>query len=236
MTVQAAASFESVLKQPCLPIKGETRTFPVRRIYCAGRNYVSHIREMKEADERDPPFFFQKPSDAIVGDGATIAYPPCTDDLQYEVELVIAIGKGGRNIPAAGAHEHIYGYATGLDMTRRDRQKESFELGLPWEIGKSFDQSAPCGQIFPASATGHPRSGAIGLSVNGVQRQKGDLSEMIWNVPEIVSRLSEQYQLESGDLIFTGTPAGVGAVVTGDRIDAAVEGAGTLTIFIGPKE
>jgi fumarylpyruvate hydrolase len=210
--------------------------FAVRRIYCVGRNYVDHIREMKEADERDPPFFFQKPTDALVHDGATVAYPMWTDDFQHEIELVVALGAGGRAIPLEAAKDAIFGYAVGLDMTRRDRQREARDRGVAWEVGKSFDQSAPCGPIYPASAVGHLSKGAITLSVNGVARQRGDLSQLIWNVPEIISSLSRQYELKAGDLIFTGTPAGVGAVGPGDRLEGAIEGLGTLRITIGARE
>lgn len=215
-----------------LPVAGGGR-FPVRRIYCVGRNYVSHIREMKEADERDPPFFFQKPRDCIVGDGGVVPYPPDTGDFQYEVELVAAIGKDGRNIAVASALDHVWGYAVGIDLTRRDRQRDMRDRQLPWEAGKSFDHSAPCGSIHRASAIGHPASGAITLSVNGEEHQRGDLKEMIWNVPEIVAQLSRQYVLRAGDLIMTGTPAGVGPVVPGDRIAAAIENLDTLNISIG---
>ena len=210
--------------------------FAVRRIYCVGRNYVAHIREMREADERDPPFFFQKPRDAIVLDGATVPYPPLTDDFQFEVELVLAIGTPGRNIAMAAALSHVWGYAVGIDLTRRDRQRDARDLRLPWEVGKSFDASAPCGPIAPASAIGHPASGAITLHVNGAERQRGDVSQMIWNVPEIVVQLSHQVTLGAGDLILTGTPAGVGPVVPGDRIEARIEGLPPLTIAIGPPE
>jgi fumarylpyruvate hydrolase len=210
--------------------------FPVRRVYCVGRNYVSHIREMKEADERDPPFFFQKPRDSIVGDGATVPYPPETNDFQYEVELVLAIGADGRNIAVADAARHIWGYAVGIDLTRRDRQRDARDMQLPWEAGKSFDHSAPCGVIHPAADIGHPAAGAITLSVNGKEHQRGDLKEMIWNVPEIVAQLSRQVVLKAGDLIFTGTPAGVGPVVPGDTIVARIEGLKPLTIGIGPGE
>lgn len=209
--------------------------FPVRRIYCVGRNYVSHIREMKEADERDPPFFFQKPRDAIVGDGAVVPYPPDTEDFQYEIELVAAIGKDGRNIDVANALDHVWGYAVGIELTRRDRQRDARDLQLPWEAGKSFDHSAPCGPIYPASKVGHPAAGAIMLAVNGTEHQRGDLKEMIWNVPEIVAQLSRQMLLRTGDLIMTGTPAGVGPVVPGDVMVGAVEGLGTLTITVGDK-
>lgn len=217
-----------------LPVVGGG-LYPVRRIYCVGRNYVSHIREMKEADERDPPFFFQKPRDAIVGDGATVPYPPDTDDFQYEIELVAAIGKDGRDIDVANALDHVWGYAVGIELTRRDRQRDARDLQLPWEAGKSFDHSAPCGPIYPASKVGHPASGAITLTVNGTEHQRGDLKEMIWNVPEIVAQLSRQMLLRTGDLIMTGTPAGVGPVVPGDVMVGAVDGLGTITIIVGDK-
>lgn len=229
-----AHSFPAI-EETVVPIAGGG-AYPVRRIYCVGRNYVSHIREMKEADERDPPFFFQKPRDSIVGDGAEVPYPPMTTDFQYEVELVIAIGKGGRNIDPAKGLDHVWGYAAGIDLTRRDRQRDARDLQLPWEVGKSFDRSAPCGPLHPAASVGHLRSGAITLSVNGQEHQRGDLREMIWNVPEIVAQLSKQVTLATGDLIFTGTPAGVGPVVAGDRIDARVEGLAPLSITIGPPE
>lgn len=217
-----------------LPVVGGG-LYPVRRIYCVGRNYVSHIREMKEADERDPPFFFQKPRDAIVNDGATVPYPPDTDDFQYEIELVAAIGKDGRDIDVANALDHVWGYAVGIELTRRDRQRDARDLQLPWEAGKSFDHSAPCGPIYPASKVGHPASGAITLAVNGTEHQRGDLKEMIWNVPEIVAQLSRQMTLKVGDLIMTGTPAGVGPVVPGDVMVGAVDGLGTITITVGDK-
>jgi fumarylpyruvate hydrolase len=224
----------AALEPTVLPVVGGG-LYPVRRIYCVGRNYVSHIREMKEADERDPPFFFQKPRDAIVNDGATVPYPQDTDDFQYEIELVAAIGKDGRDIDVANALDHVWGYAVGLELTRRDRQRDARDLQLPWEAGKSFDHSAPCGPIYPASKLGHPASGAITLAVNGIEHQRGDLREMIWNVREIVAQLSRQMLLRTGDLIMTGTPAGVGPVVPGDVMVGAVEGLGTLTITVGEK-
>jgi fumarylpyruvate hydrolase len=219
-----------------LPVVGSQEVFAVRRIYCVGRNYVDHIREMKEADERDPPFFFQKPADALVQNGAAIAYPMLTDDFHHEIELVVALGSGGRAVPVESANRLILGYAVGLDMTRRDRQREAGKRGLPWEIGKSFDESAPCGAIHPVSTVGHPDKGAITLSVNGMERQRGDLSQLIWNVSEIVSNLSHHYALKAGDLIFTGTPAGVGPVKPGDCLEGAIAGLGTLNITIGTKE
>ncbi len=216
-----------------LPVLGEEATFAVRRVYCVGRNYIAHIREMKEGDERDPPFFFQKPADAVVQPDSVINYPPETEDFQFEVELVAAIGREARNVSADDALDHVFGYAVGLDMTRRDRQREVFRKGLPWEIGKSFDQSSPCGVIVPVSVCGHKLAGEIKIDVNGERRQSGDLSQMIWNVPEIIANLSRSYVLKPGDLIYTGTPAGVGAVVPGDRLVSTVEGLQPLTITIG---
>ncbi len=189
---------------------------------------------MKEADEREPPFFFQKPTDAIVQDGATVPYPPDTIDFQFEIELVAAIARGGRDIEAAQANNHIFGYAVGIELTRRDRQREMREKMLPWERGKAFDFSAPCGSLQRASVIGHPTSGAISLTVNGSSKQNGDISNMIWNVPEIVANLSRSYRLEPGDIIFTGTPAGVGAVQSGDRLEGKLAGVGAITITIGP--
>ncbi len=222
------------LEPTVLPVVGGG-LYPVRRIYCVGRNYASHIREMKEADERDPPFFFQKPRDAIEHDGATVPYPPDTKDFQYEIELVAAIGKDGRDIDVANALEHVCGYAVGIELTRRDRQKDARDLQWPWEWGKSFDHSAPCGPLHPASKVGHISAGAITLAVNGKEHQRGDLKEMIWNVPEIVAQLSRQMTLKVGDLIMTGTPAGVGPVVPGDVMVGAVDGLGSITITVGTK-
>ncbi|MBN8942991.1 MAG: fumarylacetoacetate hydrolase family protein [Rhizobiales bacterium] len=219
-----------------LPVVGSEAVFAVRRLYCVGRNYVDHIREMKEGDERDPPFFFQKPADAIVGDGGAVPYPTHTDDFQHEIELVAAIGRGGRNIPVAQALDHVFGYAVGIDLTRRDRQREARDLRLPWEVGKSFDRSAPCGPLHAAVEGGHITAGAISLSVNGKTRQTGDIGQMIWNVAEIVANLSRHYALAPGDLIFTGTPAGVGPVVPGDRLEGTVAGLGRLTITITARE
>lgn len=213
-------------------IKGETRRFPVRRIYCVGRNYVDHIREMG-GDERQPPFFFQKPSDAIVADNGTVPYPTLTGDFQHEIELVLAIGRGGVDIQVDAAAGHVYGVAVGIDLTRRDVQIEARKAGRPWEIGKSFDHSAPIGDITPLDGAALPNRGAIALRVNDVLRQSGDLAEMIWNPAEIVAELSCQYALEAGDLIFTGTPAGVGAIVAGDSVTGTVDGVGQVTITIG---
>lgn len=219
-----------------LPIEGSGHRFPVRRIYCVGRNYLDHIREMKEADERDPPFFFQKPPDAIVQDGGAVPYPPDTEELEFEIELVAAIGRGGRAISPERALDHVFGYAVGIDFTRRDRQREMRDRQLPWEAGKSFDASAPCGPVHPVGAVGHISKGAIRLGVNGAPRQRGELGQMIWNVPEIIANLSSSYALAPGDLIFSGTPAGVGPVVPGDRVEGEIEGLAKLSITIEPKE
>jgi fumarylpyruvate hydrolase len=209
-------------------------SFPVRRIYCVGRNYLDHIREMKEADERDPPFFFQKPRDAIVLDGGRVSYPPFTSDFQFEVELVVALGKGGRDIPVETANSLIWGYAVGIDFTRRDRQFDARDMRLPWEVGKSFDASAPCGPIAQVRDPDRFKDCAITLSVNGVERQRGNIGQMIWNVPEVIAQLSKQVRLEAGDLIYTGTPSGVGPVVPGDIITAYIDGLPSLNLTITP--
>ena len=225
-----------VVACPTLAIAGRAERFPVRRIYCVVRNYLEHVREMKEGDERDPPFFFQKPSDAVVPDGAAVPYPPDTDDFQFEVELVAVLGGGGRDIPVAEAASHVLGYGVGIDLTRRDRQREMRAKMLSWERGKAFDASAPIGPIRLAAEIGHPARGAITLAVNGAERQRGDLAHMIWSVPEVIAELSASYRLAPGDVIMTGTPAGVGAVVPGDRLDARIEGVGSLAISISPPE
>ena len=219
--------------RPSLAVRGSAARYPVRRIYCIGRNYLAHIREMGEADERDPPIFFQKPGDALVEQGQPLPYPAATADYQYEAELVVAIGRAGQDIAVEDANAHIYGYAVGLDMTRRDIQRAAAKAGHPWENGKSFDHSAPCGEIVPAAQCGHPSKGALTLSVNGQPRQKADLSQLIWSVPEIVANLSRLYRLMPGDLIYSGTPDGVGPVVPGDEIVASVEGVGELRVRVG---
>src|SRR5690606_36242346 len=215
------------LDRPSLPIDGREEVFEVRRIYCVGRNYVAHIREMKEGDERDPPFFFQKPTDALVTDGR-VPYPTCTEDLQYEVVLVVAICATRMGVSEQDALNAVFGYGGGIDMTSRDRQRESFKGGLHWEIGKSFDHSAPCGKLHPVSAVGHRTQGDIRLTVNGEERQSAQLEQMIWNVPEMIRELSKQYRLMPGDLIFSGTPAGVGPVTVGDRMEGQITGLSPL--------
>jgi fumarylpyruvate hydrolase len=209
--------------------------FPVRRIYCVGRNYVEHAQEMGFTG-REPPFFFMKPTDAVVavpdGETGAIDYPPVTKNFHYEIELVVAIGTGGRDIPATEAPKHIWGYAVGLDMTRRDIQGDMKKQGRPWCIGKGFDQSAPIGPITPFAQTGELLTGAITLDVNGMRKQTGDLNQLIWSVNEVIEQLSQAWTLQAGDLIMTGTPAGVGPVVSGDVMVGAVEGLGTLKVAV----
>ena len=214
-----------------VPILGSDELFPVRRIYCVGRNYAAHVREMG-GNEREPPFFFQKPTDAIAQSGASIEYPPATHSFQHEVELVLAIGTAGKNISVSDARGHIFGYAVGVDLTRRDLQLEARKSGRPWESGKSFDASAPISPLKLQRDVSIQPSFAISLQVNGVTKQKGELSELVWNCEEVISRLSSLYTLCAGDLIFTGTPAGVGDLHPGDRVEAAVEGVGHLTFSI----
>ena len=214
-----------------LEVAGSSAAFPVRRIYCVGRNYVEHIRETGN-DEREPPFFFQKPTDALVPSGGEFPYPPLSANVHHEIELVAAIGEGGRDIPAGKALDHVYGYAVGIDMTRRDLQGEAKEMRRPWEPGKSFDHAAPCTPIVPAANIGHPGKARIWLKVNGEIRQDADIADMIWNLPETIAHLSQSYELQPGDLILTGTPAGVGPVERGDVITGGVEGVGEIEIHV----
>ncbi len=204
----------------------------MHRVYCVGRNYADHAIEMGHDPDREPPFFFTKPADAIVQDGATIPYPKATADLHHEVELVIALGSGGSDIPLEQAADHIFGYAVGIDLTRRDLQKTAKDLSRPWDTAKAFDQSAPCGAIRPASEIGHPDTGHISLTINGETRQQGDIAAMIWKGPEIVAYLSTLFELQAGDLIFTGTPAGVGPVNRGDQLHAELDRVGSLDLTI----
>lgn len=217
--------------QPALPVAGEAALFPVRRIFCVGRNYAEHAREMGN-DTREPPFFFTKPADALVGGDARIPYPPATTELHHEAELVVAIGRGGQGIAAADALEHVWGYAPGNDLTRRDLQAQAKSMRRPWDMAKAFDNSAICGALQPASRVGHPASGRITAHVNGELRQQGDLSEMIWPVADIIAHLSALVALAPADLIYTGTPAGVGALSRGDRCRVEIEGLGAVTTEI----
>ncbi|WDR01522.1 fumarylacetoacetate hydrolase family protein [Devosia algicola] len=215
---------------PSVPI-ARGGLFAVHRIYCVGRNYAEHAREMGH-DDREPPFFFAKPADAVIVGGASTPYPPQTADLHPEVELVVAIGQGGENIAVGSALEHVYGYAVGLDMTRRDLQAAAKKAGKPWEMAKGFDQSAPMSSIEPVTQIGHPDKGSITLSVNGAPQQRGDLADQIWGVAETIAHLSQFVSLKAGDLIMTGTPAGVGPVERGDVLEAEIVGVGSLRTII----
>lgn len=217
---------------PSIPVVGSGDRFPVRRIFCVGRNYADHAREMGHDPDREPPFFFSKPADALLTDGAPLPYPPHTADLHYEGELVVAIGKGGEDIPLAEAPKHVWGYAAGNDFTRRDLQAEAKKLGRPWDMAKGFDHSAACGAITPAAQVGAMDRGPILSTVDGILRQQGDLDQMIWSVPEIVAILSGYVSLAAGDLIFTGTPAGVGALARGARVVVQIEGLSPLVTDI----
>ncbi|HWC03708.1 MAG TPA: fumarylacetoacetate hydrolase family protein [Methylomirabilota bacterium] len=217
---------------PSLAVEGARGRFPVHRIYCVGRNYAEHAREMGHDPDREPPFFFMKPADAIVTDGRDFAYPSGSADVHHELELVVALTSGGARIPADRALDHVYGYAVGLDMTRRDLQAEAKKMGRPWDTGKAFDGSAPCGPIRRAAEIGHPMAGAVVLEVNGAARQRGDLGQLIWKIPEMIAYLSTLFTLAPGDLIFTGTPSGVGPVERGDVLKGTVEGVGALTVRV----
>lgn len=209
---------------PVLPIKGSSQNWPVRRIYCVGRNYAEHVREMGGDPAREAPFFFSKPADAVVPNGSDVPYPPRTTNLHHEVELVVAIGRGGASISAASALDHVFGYAVGNDLTRRDLQAQQRAKGLPWEVSKGFDHSAPLTALHPVALVGHPASARIWLDVNGVRRQDSALDQMVWSVPEIIAELSTYFWLEHGDLVFTGTPAGIGPLVAGDAVRAGIDG------------
>jgi len=215
-----------------LPVTGSTALFPVGRIFCVGRNYAEHTREMGHDPDRELPFFFMKPATSIVAGGGDMPYPPGTSDLHHELELVAAIGSGGRDIRAEDALGHVFGYAAGLDMTRRDLQGAAKKRGRPWETGKAFDHAAPCSPVVMAREIGHPRAGAVRLRVNGEVRQDGDLAQMIWSLPEIIAHISALFALMPGDLIMTGTPAGVAAVAPGDRLEGEVEGVGEIAVRV----
>jgi fumarylpyruvate hydrolase len=227
---------EFVFLPPVLPsveIVGNRKRFPVHRIYCVGRNYADHVREMG-SDPKEPPVFFTKPADAIVASGATIPYPSRTENLHYEVELVVAIGEAGRDITVSQGLAHVFGYAVGNDLTRRDLQAAAKKKGLPWDSGKAFDASSPIGAIRPASL-GHIQTGKIWLTINGETRQQSDLAEMIWSVPAIIAELSTLFELKAGDLIYTGTPAGVGPLQPGDHMECGIDGLETLRNTVGAK-
>lgn len=218
--------------QPSVATSEGGPRFPVRRIYCVGRNFADHAREMGHDPNREPPFFFSKPADSLLTDGGDLPYPPQTQDLHYEGELVVALHKGGRDISAAQALSHVWGYGAGNDFTRRDMQSEAKKLARPWDLSKGFDNGAACGILYPARLIGHPAKGRITSSVNGELRQDGDLSQMIWSVPEIIAFLSQSVALAAGDLIFTGTPAGVGGVCAGDVVTVTIDGISPLVTKI----
>ncbi len=218
--------------RPSLPVRGAEGRFPIHRIYCVGRNYAAHAVEMGHDPDREPPFFFQKNPDNLLPDGGDFPYPDKTEDLHYEIELVVALASGGRNIALESALDCVFGYAVGLDMTRRDLQGQAKKMGRPWDVGKAFDYSAPCSGVVPAHTIGHPDAGAVWLKVNGEDRQIGDLNQMIWKVPEIIAYLSGLFSLAPGDLIYTGTPAGVGATVRGDTLHGGVAGVAELEISV----
>ena len=217
--------------QVVLPVASSTDVFPVRRVYCVGRNYADHAAEMG-ADSREPPFFFSKPADALVPGGGEVTYPPMTDNLQHEVELVVALGKGGSNIPLDQALDCVFGYAIGFDLTRRDLQSQAKDKGHPWDMGKGFDQGGPISALRPAGKVGHPEKGRNACRCPGESRQSGDLSQMTWKVAEVIANLSSYIALMPGDLIFTGTPAGVSTVVRGDVLEGGIEGLGELKITL----
>ena len=219
-------------EQPSLPIAGEPARFPVRRIFCVGRNYSEHVREMGGDPDREAPFFFMKPADSLVAGGGQLPYPPRTADLHHEIELVAALGSGGTDIPVAEALDRVFGYAVGVDLTRRDLQGEAKQARRPWEAGKAFENAAPCGLLTPAARLGHPATGRIWLAVNGEVRQDGDLAQMTWSLPEVIAQLSTLFTLRPGDLIFTGTPSGVGPVGPGDRLEGGIDGLEGLSVEI----
>jgi len=219
-------------EQTSLPVRGSDGRFPVHRIYCVGRNYAAHTIEMGHDPDREDPFFFQKNPDNLVTNGGDFPYPPQSNDVHHEIELAVALHKGGKDIPLDKAMDHVWGYGVALDMTRRDLQGEAKKTGRPWEVGKAFEHSAPCAEIVPAAVIGHPAKGAVWLKVNGETRQKGDLDQLIWKVREMIAYLSGLFELKAGDLIYSGTPAGVGPVKRGDALHGGVDGVGELKITV----
>ena len=213
--------------------RGQDARFPVRRIFCVGRNYAAHAREMGRDPEREPPFFFLKPADTVVDNGATVPYPPETSNFQYEIELIVAIGKGGFNIPVEKALDHVFGYGVGIDLTRRDLQLQARELGRPWDWGKGFDLSAPIAPLRRVEEVGHPAKGRIWLAVNGQVKQDSDIAKLIWPIPDVISIASRSMELRPGDLIMTGTPEGVGPIQRGETITGGIDGIGEIKIAIG---
>jgi fumarylpyruvate hydrolase len=233
MNVQKSTAAYAIDPTPVtvLPVDGSDLVFPVRRVYCVGRNFAAHAIEMGSDPDREPPFFFQKNPDNLVTSGE-FPYPVASNDVHHEIEMVVALKKGGSDIPVETALDHVYGYGVGLDMTRRDLQGKAKDTGRPWEVGKAFEASAPCTAIVPAAKVGHPASGAVTLDINGERRQTGDLNQMIWKVPEMISYLSGLFTLAAGDIIFAGTPSGVGPVKRGDKLVGRVAGVGTLEVRV----
>jgi fumarylpyruvate hydrolase len=228
----------TVIDAPAIPtvaVVGDDARFPVRRIFCVGRNYADHVKEMGNDPKSEPPVFFTKPADAVAPDGATIPYPQNTSNLHHEIELVLALASGGMNIAEADAMTCVWGYGVGVDLTRRDRQAEAKAAGAPWDLAKGFDNSAPLGPLTPAARARQLRSGRIWLSVNGAIKQDADLDQMIWSVPEIIAHLSRSFELRAGDLIFTGTPAGVGKIEPGDIVKGGIDGLAPLSFTIAPR-
>lgn len=219
--------------QASLPIRGSDKRFAVHRIYCIGRNYAAHAVEMGHDPDKEPPFFFQKNPDNLLSETDIFPYPARSSDVHFEIEMVVALSGGGRDIPADKAESLIWGYGVGLDMTRRDLQGEAKKMGRPWEVGKAFEHSAPCSALVPASEIAHPTEGAIWLKVNGEMRQQGDLNQMIWKTPEMIAILSQYFELQAGDIIMTGTPSGVGAIQKGDVMEGHVAGVGDLKFVVG---
>lgn len=217
---------------PSVAVAGSAARFPVRRIICVGRNYAAHAREMGRDPDREPPFFFLKPADAVVDDGASVPYPPQTDNFHYEMELVVAIGRGGADIDPGSALDHVWGYGVGIDLTRRDLQLAARDQGRPWDWGKGFDRSAPIAPLHPVSAVGHPSSGRIWLAVGGAVKQDSDIAKLIWPVPDIIGIASRSMALQPGDLIMTGTPEGVGPLRRGDEVTGGIDGLGGITLHI----
>ena len=220
-------------ERPSVAVRGESASYPVRRIFCVGRNYAAHAREMGKDPDREAPFYFTKPADGVVASGTTVPYPTMTENYHYEMELVVALGADAFRIQEAAALDCVYGYACGLEMTRRDLQQQAKDMGRPWDTGKAFDESAIIAEIVTVEDCGHLGDGAITLDVNGERRQTGYLSELIWDVPEVIANLSEFYRLRAGDLIYTGTPAGVGPVGPGDTLAGRIEGLGEIALTIG---
>jgi len=235
MNIQEKTPMSYVFTPPAitaLPVRGSDALFPVRRVYCVGRNYAAHAIEMGGDPDKEPPFFFQKNPDNLVPGDGSFPYPSGTSDVHHEIELVAFLSKGGENIPVGKALDHVFGYAVGLDMTRRDLQAEAKKLGRPWEVGKAFEHSAPCGEVVPAAEIGHPQSGAIWLKVNGNMVQEGDLNQLIWKVPGTIAYLSGLFRLAPGDAIMTGTPSGVGPVKRGDVLEGHIDGVGDLKVTV----